>query len=315
MYFIIFSNYPEFPFMLFACILTIMITVFYVPVFDFFIICVVYSLILFPFIFQKLGLFYLIIAGIYIGILSFVNYLLVNYSNKIIEQSFVLEQTNNHLTHDLVQKTKTLEMQLAKTHLIQDKTIINLANLIENRDSATGSHIKRTQDLVEKIIFALKDENLYSDILTDEYSKLTIKASPLHDIGKISISDIIINAPRKLTDDEFEIIKTHTTKGAEIAEDVLEEIEEEKYIRITKEIILYHHERWDGTGYPCQLKKQEIPLCARIMAIADVYDALTQERCYKTAFSKDKAIEIMKKGSGTQFDPIILGVFLAKVIA
>lgn len=314
LFFMICSNYPEYPFMLFACIIILEITIFKIPFayFCVFISCI--SAIIGPYIHYILGFNFLIIGFIYLVIMLLVAYISSKYSDNNIRQSLLSQKDNNNLAYELIQKTKKLEKQLDRTHYIQDKTIINLANLIENRDFDTGCHIKRTQELVEKIIYALKENHIYDDILTDEYCRLTIKAAPLHDIGKISISDIILNAPRKLTDSEFEIIKTHTTKGAKLAGDVLEDIEEEKYIKMTKEIVLYHHERWDGKGYPCNLKGTEIPLCARIMSIADVYDALTQERCYKSAFSKEKAIEIMKDGSGTQFDPIILAIFFSKVI-
>lgn len=206
------------------------------------------------------------------------------------------------------------EVILARTERItrmQDSVIIGMANLIELRDSNTGRHVKNTQTYVQMICDALVKKRLHLDTLTDEYISDTVRAAPLHDVGKIRISDTILNKPGKLTDEEFELIKTHAELGAEIIDDLLADVEEPEYLAVAHDIALYHHERWDGTGYPHQLKADDIPLCARIMAIADVFDALYEDRVYKKGIRPlEKALAIIEDGRGLQFDPDITDVFL-----
>lgn len=137
------------------------------------------------------------------------------------------------------------------------------------------------------------------------------KAAPLHDIGKIKISDVVLNKPGKLTPEEFEVIKTHAESGGEIIEKTLTDIESDSYLKVAREMALYHHEKWNGTGYPYHLSGEDIPLCARIMAVVDVFDALTSKRVYKDAFPVEKAFRILEESSGSHFDPKIVGTFLA----
>ena len=151
----------------------------------------------------------------------------------------------------------------------------------------------------------------YAKILTPEMQDRMCKAAPLHDIGKIKISDVVLNKPGRLTEDEFEVIKTHTLSGGEIIEKTLTDIESDSYLKVAQEMALYHHEKWDGSGYPYHLSGEEIPLCARIMAVVDVFDALTSKRVYKEAFPVEKAFRILEESSGTHFDPKIVGTFLA----
>ena len=151
----------------------------------------------------------------------------------------------------------------------------------------------------------------YAKILTPEMQDRMCKAAPLHDIGKIKISDVVLNKPGRLTEDEFEVIKTHTLSGGEIIEKTLTDIVSDSYLKVAQEMSLYHHEKWDGSGYPYHLSGEEIPLCARIMAVVDVFDALTSKRVYKEAFPVEKAFRILEESSGTHFDPKIVGTFLA----
>ena len=158
----------------------------------------------------------------------------------------------------------------------------------------------------------LVKEKLYSDILTDSYIKNMCKAAPLHDIGKIRISDLILQKPGRLTEEEFAEMKKHTVYGSEIIYEIMGGLEDDNYIKIAAQIAEYHHERWDGTGYPEGLAGEDIPLCARIMAFADVFDALYAERCYKKPVRPvSKVLGIIEEGKGTQFDPVITDVFLS----
>jgi len=184
-----------------------------------------------------------------------------------------------------------------------------MANLIESRDGETGEHVKRTSDYVEMISKYLLSEGSYEQ-MDATYQENMVKAAPLHDIGKIKVPDSILQKPGKLTPEEFEIIKQHATKGGEIIYSIMRNIEEKEYLDIAHDVAMYHHEKWDGSGYPEGLKGENIPLCARIMAIADVFDALVSKRCYKEAFPFERAYEMIEESSGTHFDPQIVEVFV-----
>ena len=217
----------------------------------------------------------------------------------------------NQLEGMVAQQAEVIYSRTERIAKIQDSVIIGMANLIELRDNNTGRHVKNTQTYVEMTIRALKRKGHYSDILTEEYINSTIRAAPLHDVGKIKISDTILNKPARLTPEEFEIIKMHTLYGAEIVDELLGNVEEPEYLDIAHDIALHHHERWDGTGYPSQLAGENIPLCARIMAIADVFDALYEDRVYKAGIRPLSAsLAIIEDGRGLQFDPIICDTFL-----
>ncbi len=184
-----------------------------------------------------------------------------------------------------------------------------MANLIENRDLDTGEHVKRTSRYVELLTRAAQKAGYCTKILTDDYAELLIKAAPMHDIGKIAVSDMILQKPGRLTREEFEAMKEHTTAGGRIVIDVLGSIEEKEYIDIAAQIALGHHEKWDGTGYPQGLSGSDIPLCARIMAVADVFDALVSRRCYKEAMPVDEAFAIIAESGGSHFDPELARLF------
>jgi HD-GYP domain-containing protein (c-di-GMP phosphodiesterase class II) len=156
----------------------------------------------------------------------------------------------------------------------------------------------------------LLDMNCYVDQLTPQFIYNVEHSAPLHDIGKISVSDTILNKPGKLTDEEFEIMKTHTTSGAVILDQVIEKVPESGYLTEAKNLAEFHHEKWNGKGYPHGLKGEDIPLSARIMAVADVFDALVSERCYKKAFSFEKAMSIIKEDAGSHFDPNVAEAFI-----
>lgn len=229
----------------------------------------------------------------------------------------MLETHKEVLEDEVVKKSEEIEYQnyeLQKQHekliSIQNNTIISLSNLVENRDSDTGEHVRRTSAYVRLLAKYAQSSGYCKNILTDDYIELLTRAAPMHDIGKIIVSDSILKKPGKLTSEEFEQIKKHTTEGGRIVQEVLGDAEDKTYIQIAIDVATSHHERWDGKGYPHQLKKEDIPLSARIMAIADVFDALVSPRCYKESFPVSKAFEIIKEESGTHFDPTLAELFI-----
>lgn len=223
-----------------------------------------------------------------------------------------LEINKNNLQNDIIEKTDEIKEQNKKIIYIQEQTIYGMANLIESRDSDTGEHVKRTSLYVELLGKAAKEAGYHKEIITDGYIEILKKAAPMHDIGKIDVSDSILKKPGKLTEEEFKKIQNHTIVGEKIIREVLSGIESEDYVKIAADIAVSHHERWDGNGYPYKLKGEEIPLEARIMAIADVFDALVSPRCYKDPFSTDEAFEIISLSRGTHFDPVLTDLFISK---
>ena len=184
---------------------------------------------------------------------------------------------------------------------IQSRILLGMADVIENRDGSTGGHVKRTSDVVNLIVGAMAEDNYpFADT---SFTGVVPKVAPLHDIGKLSITDLILCKQDKLTDEEFEIMKSHTTKGAAMVSNVLNGVEEEEVLEMTRNVAKFHHERWDGKGYPTGCAGEDIPLEARVMAIADVYDALVSKRCYKEPMSFEDANKIMISSFGTSFDP------------
>jgi HD-GYP domain-containing protein (c-di-GMP phosphodiesterase class II) len=179
---------------------------------------------------------------------------------------------------------------------------------------STGNHIKKTAFYVEAIAKELKREGKFSHILDDDYIAKLKRSAPLHDIGKIAVSDLILNKPGKLTDEEFGIMKSHTTEGMKILAKIEKNANEnhtmdDEYLKESIEMAHYHHEKWNGTGYPTGLRGEAIPLSARIMAVADVFDALVAERIYKKPFSYEKAMQIITEGAGQHFDPVVVEAF------
>ena len=189
-----------------------------------------------------------------------------------------------------------------------------MADLVESRDQSTGEHIKNTSEYVAIICDELIKEGKFSDILNEEFKNNIVSSAPMHDIGKIKISDTILNKPGKFTDEEYEIMKTHAAEGAKIISTVKKTVEsdalKEDYLGEAENMAHYHHEKWNGKGYPCGLKGEEIPLSARIMAVADVFDALVAVRVYKPAMPFEKAVSIIKESSGEHFDPTIVEAFV-----
>ncbi len=193
---------------------------------------------------------------------------------------------------------------------MQNGLIVTMADMVENRDSDTGAHVQKTAAYVKIILEGLKKKGYYSEKITPKYIKDVVMSAPLHDVGKINITDTILNKPGRLTDEEFTIMKTHTSSGRVIMDHAISTVEGESYLKEARNMAAYHHERWDGKGYPEGLHGEAIPLSARIMSVADVFDALTSKRVYKPAYTLDKALEIIKEGSGTQFDAKCVEAFM-----
>ena len=196
---------------------------------------------------------------------------------------------------------------------MQDGLITLIADMVEDRDSDTGYHIQKTASYVRIIMDGLKRKGYYAEQLTPQFVEYVVKSAPLHDTGKIKISDAILNKPGRFTPEEYEIMKKHAVYGKEIIDKAISTVEGESYLREASNMAGYHHERWDGKGYPNGLKEEEIPLSARIMAVADVFDALASKRVYKPAYPLDEALRIIEEGKGTQFDPRCVEVFLEAV--
>ena len=192
---------------------------------------------------------------------------------------------------------------------IQSRILLGMADVIENRDGSTGGHVKRTSDVVDLLVAAMVKDNY--PFMDTTFAGVVPKVAPLHDIGKLSITDLILCKQGKLTDEEFHIMQSHTTKGADMVGNVLNGVEEEDVLEMTKNVAKYHHERWDGKGYPTGCAGQDIPLEARVMAIADVYDALVSKRCYKEPMSFEEADNIMMSSFGTSFDPSLQKYYVA----
>lgn len=197
-----------------------------------------------------------------------------------------------------------------KVSAMQHNVILTMADIIESRDENTGGHIKRTAVYVRMIAEKLREKNLFGDILTDEYIENMSVAAPLHDMGKIHVPDAILNKNGRLTDEEFAIMKSHAGAGRDLLEHASEQMGTFDYLDIALEMAGSHHEWWNGKGYPNQLVEEEIPLCARIMAVADVFDALVSKRCYKDGMPIEKAVGIIKEETGTHFDPVVAEAFL-----
>lgn len=214
--------------------------------------------------------------------------------------------------NDLVQEDIECDLVTNQERMssMQEHTISGLASLIENRDTETGGHVARTCLYVKQIAEEARDDGVYTDEIDDHFISLMCTLAPMHDVGKIVVPDQILKKPGRLTPEEFDIMKTHASEGGKVVRQILNGIADEEYIQMASDIAQYHHEKWDGTGYPNGLSGTDIPLCARIMALADVFDALISERCYKHAMPVKDALDIIKKASGSHFDPNLARVFL-----
>ncbi|MBQ2798949.1 MAG: HD domain-containing protein [Ruminiclostridium sp.] len=228
----------------------------------------------------------------------------IEFTDRTLERKYYnsIENYNSQLEKEVAIKTADI------LH-IKDMMVLGMADMVESRDNNTGGHIKRTSAIVK--IFAEKLRSHCTELgISEKFLKQVEKAAPMHDLGKIAIDDAILRKPGKFTDDQFAQMKRHTTEGERIVTSILKGVEDDEFVEIARNVALYHHEKWNGKGYPTGTAGKEIPIEARIMALADVFDALVSKRCYKDAFSYDKAFSIIEEDLGTHFDPELGRVFL-----
>ncbi len=244
----------------------------------------------------------------------------VDYITKPISPPIVLARVETHLTlkrarQFLQDRNGYLEAEIwrrsREVMAIQEATILAMASLAETRDNATGNHIRRTQHYVRILAQHLRHHPRFAAALNDEIIELLFKSAPLHDIGKVGIPDRILLKPGRLTPEEFEIMKTHTTLGRDAIAAAEQHLETpDSFLRLAGEIAYFHQEKWDGSGYPEGLWGEQIPLSARLMAVADVYDALISRRIYKPALPHEQAVALIREDRGRHFDPDITDAFL-----
>ena len=236
-----------------------------------------------------------------------------DYITKPFNPHIVKARIENHISlaqyrHNLENLVEAKTAEVTKTY---ESTLEVLATIIEYRNLESGMHIRRTMMFTNMLIENMQKDEHFRVLLENENIPALIKASALHDIGKIGIPDNVLLKPDKLTAEEFEVIKTHTTVGSRIIDSIAVNLpDNDQYMKYARDICLYHHERWDGNGYPEKIAGANIPLCARIISIVDVYDALTSVRCYKSAFSHEESLAIIADGKGTQFDPELVDIVL-----
>jgi putative two-component system response regulator len=245
-------------------------------------------------------------------------HLLESQNRELKDQSYELEQQKHELEQ---QKQELLNFNAKLQEMVNEKvrTILELqgallrsmAELVESRDDITGGHIERTQSYLGTLLNAMKLQGIYKDEVSGWDLSLVLMSAQLHDVGKIAVKDSILNKPGRLTPEEFEEVKKHTTFGGQVIDKIMESTSEHTFLNYAKTFALTHHEKWDGSGYPSGLKGMDIPLLGRLMAIADVYDALVSDRPYKRAFTHGEAVKIITDGRGTHFDPVLTDLFLS----
>lgn len=222
-----------------------------------------------------------------------------DYSSKV---DFISNDSFGELSDTMNEMTESIQEKTQKIIEIQNSIITGMATMVESRDNSTGGHIKRTSDCVRVFSEYLRQLPSFSSI-SEQFISNVIKAAPMHDLGKIAVPDAVLQKPGKFTDEEYEKMKNHSKEGARIVSEVLSATEDNEFKKIAVNVAHYHHEKWNGTGYPEKISGEQIPLEARIMALADVFDALVSKRCYKDSFSYDNAFGIIQDSLGTHFDP------------
>jgi len=243
------------------------------------------------------------VRGFQLGAIDFI---LKPFSVPVIQN-----RIRTHLNIDDIIRERTSLLQQKTQHLqkLQSAVIFGFADLVENRDEGTGGHVERTATYISILVETMEANGIYADEMKNIDKELFVSSARLHDVGKISISDIILNKPGKLADEEYEIMKTHTTEGERAIDQIASRTDDMEFLSSARLFAGSHHERWDGKGYPRGLAGKDIPIHGRVMAIADVYDALISERPYKKPFTEDEAVKIIMDNAGTQFDPVIANAF------
>ena len=228
----------------------------------------------------------------------------VDFVTKPFSTPTLLNRIAHHLHIDELLKKRTERLER-----LQDGILEVVVDMVESRDKVTGGHIERTSRYIRILMEAMRKNGLYSDEMENWELDTVVSSARLHDVGKVSVSDVILNKPGRLTPDEYEEIKKHAPEGEHIVERIIAKTGTESFLHHAKMFAGHHHEKWDGTGYPRGLKGEGIPLEGRIMAIADVYDALVSERPYKKPYTPEEVERIIKEDSGRHFDPSIVDVF------
>ena len=243
------------------------------------------------------------VRGFELGVIDFIT--------KPFSEPVLMNRIKTHLDIDdlIRERTSQLKKKTVQLQHLQNAIIFGFADMVENRDRVTGGHIDRTTRYIKILVNEMITKRVFSEELGKMDMELFISSARLHDIGKVAISDVILNKPDKLTNEEFEIMKTHAAEGERIIDKIASRTDDVEFFNNAKLFAGYHHERWDGKGYPRGLSGMNIPLQGRIMAIVDVYDALVSERPYKKGFSPEEAVKIIMESSGKQFDPQIADVF------
>lgn len=233
----------------------------------------------------------------------------MDFITKPFVQNVMLSRISHALELEALRQDLEGQLEARTIHIkyIQEMMVIGMATMVESRDMSTGGHIKRTSMVVR--IFTQRLANEMSE-LSKSYLDMVIRAAPMHDLGKIAVDDRVLRKQGRFTPEEYDEMKKHSAEGTRIVKQILEGVEEAKFVEIAANVAHYHHEKWDGSGYPDMLSGEEIPLEARIMALADVFDALVSKRCYKEAYSYEKAFSIIEESVGTHFDPTLGKIFL-----
>lgn len=257
-----------------------------------------------------------LIRNIIVSLLIFlvvVYFCTTSYRNRLraIHYADRLKESQSTLEDRVEEQTREIREQSVQMVQMQESVIDGMATLIESRDGNTGQHVRNTKRYVAMIVQYMYDHHMHTDEINLDYMTQICNAAPLHDVGKIMISDMILNKPGRFTPEEFAVMQTHSEIGGNIVKDVLGNGTDQELIQMSSDVAHYHHEKWDGTGYPNGLKGEEIPLSARIMAVADVFDALVSKRVYKDAMGIEEAYRILEKDAGTHFDPELVQVFVA----
>jgi len=243
------------------------------------------------------------VKGFQLGVIDFIT--------KPFSAPVLINRIKTHLEIDELIRERTAQLQKKTVQLenLQNAIIFGFADLVESRDEGTGGHVDRTSTYMQILLDALAEHGIYADEIAELNRELFISSARLHDVGKIGISDLILNKPGKLTDEEFEIMKTHTTKGEDAIDQIASRTDDVEFLNNARLFAGTHHERWDGKGYPRGLKGTDIPLQGRLMAVVDVYDALMSVRPYKKPFTPEETVKIIMENAGTQFDPLVTDVF------
>ena len=229
----------------------------------------------------------------------------IDFITKPFSAPVLVNRIKTHLQIDDIIRERTAQLRN-----LQNAIIFGFADMLESRDEETGGHVERTSAYMQILFDYLSEEGIYADSISELSGEWFFSSARLHDVGKIAISDTILNKPGKLTDDEFEIMKTHTTEGERSIDKIASRTYDVEFLENARLFAGNHHERWDGTGYPRGLAGTDIPLQGRLMALVDVYDALMSERPYKKPFTEEDTVRIIMEGRGKHFDPSVTDVFL-----